>query len=405
MKRIYMDYAATTPTDPEVLKAVVDTMRKVPGNPASLHAEGRLAKEVVDNARASIARILSANPQEIVFTSGGTEANSLAIVGLVKSLWTPHIHKAPHIITTAIEHSSVLEPIRRLESEGAEVTYIKPDAEGIINPKDIRDALRPNTVLVSVMYANNEVGTIQPIKEIAKVIRHFRSTQKVVFWDKRLPFGFPYFHVDAAQALGYCDMNTQKLGADLISFDGGKIYGPKGVGALYIKRGTPVAAQTLGGGQEKGLRSGTENTALIAGLAKAFEINEKVKVKESVRLSKLRDYFIKKLLELEGATLNGSKEERLPNNISVCIKGFDAEFAVYQLDEKGVAASSASTCMSLKEDSYSYVVEEMRPGEDCGASSLRFSLGRGASKLDVDVCMKALREVLLMQWSISPNNK
>lgn len=390
-KRIYLDYAATTPTDPKVVQVVSRVMRQVGGNPASLYEEGRTAKKTLEDERISIANSMRAHPDEIIFTSGGTESNNLAIFGSIESLWRPGVHAAwtpgLHIVTTTIEHSSVLEPIRKLEREGLKVTYLKPNKEGLIEPKSVRDALQPNTALVSIMYANNEIGTIQPIKDIAKVIRHFCKEHNQ---------SLPYFHTDAAQAAGYLSLDTLKLGVDLMTIDGGKIYGPKGVGLLFKKRGVNLLPLMVGGGQESGLRSGTENVALIAGLAKAFVLNERMKEREVVRITKLRDYFIKHLLELPGASLNGSVTERLPNNVSVCFKDLDAEFAVYRLDERGVAVSSASTCMNLKEDSYSYVVEEIGKSE-CRASSLRFSLGRSTTQKDISICLKALKEVLLMQ--------
>ena len=391
-KRIYLDYGATTPLDSAVLKVIEQSFKNCYGNPASLHEEGRYAKKVLEDARASIAQALFAAPSEIIFTGGGTESNNLALLGLIESFKKTHPDVVPHVITTSIEHSSVLETLKKIEGSGAEVTYIKPTPDGLIDPKELREALRPTTLLISVMYANNEIGTILPLGDIAKVARHFRNEKKSVYNIRA-----PYLHTDAAQALQYLDVNTAKLGFDLMSLDSGKIYGPKGVGALYIKRGTPVSAQSIGGGQETGLRSGTENVPLIVGFAKAVEINEKMKAKESVRVSNLRDYFIKKLLSIPGTTLNGGTKDRLPNNVSICLEGLDAEFAVYQLDKRGIAVSSASTCMSLKEDSYSYVVEEIGKG-DCKASSLRFSLGRTTTKKDIDVCIKALLEILSVQF-------
>jgi len=390
--RIYLDYGATTPLDPVVLKVIDESFKNCFGNPASLHEEGRYAKKVLEDARASIAHVFFASPSEIIFTGGGTESNNLALLGLIESFKKTYPEVTPHVITTTIEHSSVLETLKKIESNGVEVTYLKPTADGLIDPKELREALRPTTLLISIMYANNEIGTILPLGDIAKVVRHFRNEKKSVYNMRA-----PYLHTDAAQALQYLDVNTAKLGFDLMSLDSGKIYGPKGVGALYIRRGTPVSGQSIGGGQEAGLRSGTENVPLIAGFAKAIQINEKMKAKESVRISGIRDYFIKKLLLIPGTTLNGSAKDRIPNNVSVCIEGLDAEFAVFQLDKRGISVSSASTCMSLKEDSYSYVVEEIGKG-NCRASSLRFSLGRGTTKKDIDTCLKALLEILSVQF-------
>ena len=389
-RRIYLDYAGATPIDKEVLKVTSLVQKEFHGNPSSLHREGRDAKKIMEDARIKIAGLMSAHPDEIIFTSGGTEANKREREGGGEKRRKKKRRKRK------IEKGVVCEQIRKLEREGAEVTYLKPDNQGLIDPKSLRDALRPNTVLVSIIYANNEIGTIEPVKDIAKVVRHFRTEHKQ---------SLPYFHTDAAQAACYLSLDTTKLGFDLITIDGGKIYGPKSTGILYKKRSVELLPQMLGGGQERGLRSGTENVSLVTGLAKALEINEKLKARESVRVGKLRDYFIKKLIEISGASINGTISERLPNNVSVCIKSLDAEFAVYQLDERGIAVSSASTCMNLKEDSYSYVVEEIGRS-DCKSSSLRFSLGRSTSKSDIDICLRALKEVLLMQrWNISPDNK
>lgn len=387
-RRVYLDFAATTPIDPKVA-AVLFKALKTYGNPSSLHAEGREAKAVLESSRKTVANMLNARAEEIIFTAGGTEANNLALKGIVGTSGVP----TPHVVTSTIEHSSVLEVCRELEKKGTEVTYVKPQANGVIDPKDIRDALKENTVLVSVMYANNEIGTIQPIKEIAKVIRSFRQTLS----SKHSALSFPYFHTDACQAANYLSLDTISLGVDLMTLDAGKIYGPKGVGALYIKKGTQIETQVFGGGQESGLRSGTENVALIAAFALALQITEKIKVGESGRLIKLRDYFEKNLLLLEGATRNGGGE-RLPNIISICFERLDAEFAVYQMDERGIALSSASTCMNNKEDSYSYVVEEIGKPE-CKSSSLRFSMGRTTTKKEIDVCLKALKEVLCNKWN------
>ena len=300
--------------------------------------------------------------------------------------------KKLHIIVSSIEHSSVLETAKKLEAQGVDVSYVKPDKDGIINPSDIRDELRDNTVLVSVMYANNEIGTIEPITEIAKVIRHYRNEKKNIIREDA-----PFFHTDASQAANYLSLDILKLNVDMITIDSGKIYGPKGVGVLVIKRHVPILEQMIGGGQENSRRSGTENIVSIVGFVKAFEITQKTKEKESKRLVILRDYFIKKLLQIPNITINGSVLNRLPNNISVCIEDIDAEFAVYQLDERGVSCSSASTCMNLKEDSFSYVVREISEVKNCSTSSLRFSLGRTTTKKDIDFCLKSLKEVILKQ--------
>ncbi|HEY4512457.1 MAG TPA: cysteine desulfurase family protein [Candidatus Paceibacterota bacterium] len=393
--RVYLDYASATPVDPKVLKVMRETSATF-ANPASLFEEGRKAKEILDNARKTVAGVLRASPTEIVFTSGGTEANNLAIFGVVEYFSKINQNKKPHIIVSSIEHSSVLEAIKKIEKNGAEVSLIKPDSNGAVDPKKVRDALKKNTALVSVMYANNEIGTIEPIKEITKVIRRFKKAKSCQLKTKSYPSSFPIFHTDAAQAANYLSLDVFKLGVDLMTLDGSKIYGPKGVGALFVKRNISIIPQIVGGGQENNLRSGTENLSVIAGFAKALVIVEKTKAKESKRLETLRDYFVGKLSKLPKASINGSLGNRLPNNVSVCVENLDAEFAVFQLDQRGIAVSSASTCMNLKEDSYSYVIEEIGKA-GCSRSSLRFSLGRGTSKKDIDHCLKALFQILLKE--------
>lgn len=407
-ERVYLDYASATPLDPQVLRAMHETLGFF-ANPASLYEEGRKAKEISDKARKTVATVLRAVPSEIIFTSGGTEANNLAIFGAIDYFSKINPNTKPHIIVSTIEHSSVLEAVKKLKEEkGTEVSFIKPDKGGIINLKDIRSALKKNTALISVMYANNEIGTIEPIIEIAKVIRHFKKAKSLPdllrkskqasykLKAKSFPASFPLFHTDAAQATNYLSLDVLKLGVDLMTLDASKFYGPKGMGVLFARKNIPLLPQIVGGGQENNLRSGTENLSSIIGFAKALQIAEKIKAKESKRQEVLRDYFVGKLSKLPGATINGSMQNRLPNNISVCINGLDAEFAVFQLDNRGIAASSASTCMNLKEDSYSYVVEEL--GKiGCSRSSLRFSLGRNTAKKDIDNCLKALKEVVFKQ--------
>ncbi|MES2060176.1 MAG: cysteine desulfurase family protein [Patescibacteria group bacterium] len=395
-KRIYLDYASATPLDPRVFVRMRSIESKVHANPDSLYKEGREAKKVLEEARKISAEILRARPSEIIFTSGATESNNLAILGVFSRI------KNAHIITSTIEHKSILEPIRHLESLGAGVTYIHPNADGVISPKDISKALRPETALVSIGYANSEIGTIQPIAEIAKEIRHFRKLPHVGHVGV-------VFHTDATQAANYLSLDVQKLGVDLLTLNSPKVYGPAGIGALYIKKGTKINPITFGGGQESGMRSGRELPLLASGFAEALKIADKEREKESKRLTKLRDYFFKKILEIDTEIkINGDRENRLPNNVNICVKDLDAEFAVYQMDERGIACSSASTCTNLSEDSISYVVEEIKPAENCAASSLRFSLGRYTTKSEIDVCLKSLKDVILKQqnlWSTSPSSK
>lgn len=380
-RRIYLDYASITPIDERVLK-VMQKAAKLFANPSSLYKEGVEAKKALQNARKEIAKLLHALSNEIFFTSGGTEGNNMAILGAY--IKAREIFKKPHMIVSSIEHSSVLECAKHLQTRGVEVTFIEPNEEGIIDPKKIRDALRPETFLVSVHLANNEIGTIEPIAEISKSIRHFKKN----FSNPQSPISnpFPLLHCDACQAFSYVEINTLTLHVDLLTLDGSKVYGPRGIGVLYKKRGIEIGNLMHGGGQEMGLRGGTENLPAILGLAEALKISDKERVKESARLRKLQDYFLAKLQkEVPGALVNGSISERLPNNINFCIPGLDAEFAVLQFDAAGIAISSASSCLSKNEVSASYVVKAIRPEESCESSSLRISFGRSTKKQDIDL--------------------
>lgn len=393
-KNIYLDHASATPIDKKVGALVASTEKKFFANPSAIHRGGVEARAVIESARSKIARLISAHSDEIIFTGSGTESDALAIRGVVHSYKGDQL---PNIITTGIEHPAVLELCKSLErNKKVSVTYLAPDENGLINPKDVREALNENTILVSVMYANNEIGTIQPIQEIAKAIRHFKKTKK----DNS---SYPYFHTDACQAMNYLDVeNIEKLGVDLMSWNSSKIYGPKGVGALYKKRGITLSSLFVGGGQESGLRSGTENTAGIAGSALALEQTTQIKEKESVRLIKLRDYGIEKLLALSGISgyeiiLNGDKINRLPNNINISISGIASELLVIELDAKGIEVSAKSACKSDEPDE-SYVISSIRKarGEENNSTdgSLRISLGRQTSKSDMDALAKALKQIL-----------
>lgn len=397
-KTIYLDYASATPIDQSVAKVVSLYERKFFANPSAIHSEGVLIRNIIDSSRAIIAKSIFAHSDEIIFTGSGTESNAIAILGVINNYKLQITNKEkeiPHIITSEIEHPSVLEICRTLESDKkAEVTYLKINEHGMVNPKDMRDAIKDNTILVSVMYANNEIGTIQPIREIAKEIRHHRKTKKTN------PL---LFHTDACQAMNYLPTeNIEKLGVDLMSWNSSKIYGPKGVGVLYKKRGTPITAIYKGGGQEFGLRSGTENIAGIAGMTKAFELACKIKEKESSRLVKIRNYGIEKLLALSQTSgyeiiLNGDAKNRLPNNINISISGITSELLVIELDAKGIQVSAKSACKSDEPDE-SYVITSLRKAQDIKTNnidgSLRISFGRNTKKGDIDVLLKSLKEIL-----------
>ncbi len=362
MKRIYLDTAAGF------------------DNPSSLHAEGVAAAKALDSARALVAAILGTRAEEIIFTSGGTEANNLALFGLVKN-------KPGHIVTSVIEHASILESCRELERNGFAVTYLPVTPAGLINLAELKKALRPDTILVSIAYANNEIGVIQPLREIAKLIRNFKKLQA-----NKLKAS-PFFHTDACQTPRFLDCRVATLGVDLMTLNSDKIYGPKGIGCLYVKQGIKLSPLLLGGGQERGWRSGTENVPGIVGFAKALELCTKLRIKESIRLAKLRDYFIEKLLTLPGVVLNGSAESRLPNNINISFTNTDSEFVVLNLDAAGVACSSGSACSTHIKDS-SYVVRALGGDPERAGSAVRFTLGRDTTKRDLDYVLKVLSGIL-----------
>ncbi len=412
-KKIYLDYASATPIDARVQKLMAKITSDFSANPSAIHTEGVKAKKVMEDARANIARALSAHADEIIFTGSGTESDALAILGTVFGCTS---NSKPHIVTTNIEHSAVLENCKMLEKIGhAEVTYVPVESNGIVDPKKIREALKENTVLVSVMYANNEIGTVQPIREIAKEIRHFKKNRKQEFsghgdfsgekspqsfasTGSRAPENscFPVFHTDACQAMNYLETNNMdKLGVDLLSFNGSKIYGPKGMGVLYKKRGVNLVLLYAGGGQEYNLRSGTENVAGIIGIAEALQIANELKEKESARLTAIRDYGIEKLLSLSKTSgyeiiLNGDARNRLPNNINISVSGIKSELLVIELDAKGILVSERSACDS-DSDEGSHVIGVIRDGS---TDSIRISLGRDTKKQDMDSFVSGLANIL-----------
>ncbi len=367
-------------------------------------------KKKVDEARKTCADILKAHSNEIFFTASGTEANNLIILGVFRKALSEGVKK-PHVITTAIEHPSVLEVCSYIERSGGEVTYVPVMENGIVDPREIKKAIKSNTVLISVMYANNEIGTIQPIREIAKVVRHHRkvvgkgageqvpsetvpatTTGRGGKLASRPPY--PYFHCDASQAAQYCEMNVLLLGIDFLTMDSSKIYAPKGTGLAYVKRGVEIESLVFGGGQENGLRAGTENVFGIVAFAEALKLVEKMKEKEGKRQAVLRDYLFSKILkEFPEVTINGDQQNRLPNNVNVCFPNLDAEYAVFQLDAHGIACSSVTSCKNLSEDSSSYVIEALGKPE-CAKSSLRFTLGRDTTKEDMNFLLRCLTKII-----------
>ncbi|KKN62641.1 hypothetical protein LCGC14_0509840 [marine sediment metagenome] len=390
MKKIYLDYAAITYTDRRIVRAMEPYFEKIYGNPSSIHKEGRKAKYALYQARKKIAQILNCQSTEVIFTGSGTESCNLAIFGMAENF----SGKKGHIITSQIEHHAVLRPCEKLEKEGFKVTYLPVNREGIIQISDLEKAIKPETILVSIMYANNEIGTIQPVAEIGKLIKKLNII--------RPPNSKIYFHIDACQAAGFLDLSVNKLEVDLLSLNGSKIYGPKGIGLLFVRLGTPIKPMILGGGQEEGLRSGTENLAGICGFAKALEIAQREKKKESARLIKLRNYLIsgieKKILKV---VLNGHRERRLPNNVNVSILDIEGEAALLWLDKYGIYALTGSACDSQSLEPSHVILALGRPYEHAHGS-LRFSLGRKTTKKDIDYLLKVLPRVVKTLREISP---
>lgn len=382
MKEIYLDYAATTPLDPRVKEAMEHYWDKEFGNPSSLHPLGVRAKEAIERARKRIALILHARPDEIIFTGSGTEAANLAIFGVLFP------KKTGHIVLTPIEHHAVLEPARALGEKGYAVTFVSVDEYGLVRPDEIFKALRKDTLLVAVIYANNEIGTIEPIADIGAGIKRFKKENGILANDP------PYFFTDACQAAGYLSLDVRKLGLDMLALNASKIYGPKGVGALWARKEISLAPIIFGGGQEQGLRSGTENVPGIVGFAAALEIADSEREKESARVSALRDYFISELkTKFPESRINGHLTERLANNVSVSFQDIEGDALVLYLGEKGIFASTGSACSSVSFEP-SHVLRAIKCQNEFLHGSVRFTLGRATEKKDVDRATSALGKVL-----------
>lgn len=389
--RIYLDFATTTPLDMRVKRAMEPYWSKDFGNPSSLHAEGVATRSALVEARTRVARALQAHPDEVTFVASGTEANNLALKGYVDALAQKGVARSlMHLVISSIEHSSVRACAERMKSDGVSVSFLPVNARGIIRTEDIEKTIRPETVIVSTMLANNEIGTIQPIGRVAALLKRLNRSRK------ERPIRL---HTDACQGALYLDVNQNRLGADLITLDGHKLYGPKGVGALYVRRGTVLTAELDGGGQERGVRSGTEAVPLIVGFAEALSLARERREKDSVRVSALRDHFFNRLLKaFPEAIINGDRTFRLANNVNISIPNLNAEFAVLQLDALGVACSAKSAC--LEHERASYVVEALGRKDRSERSALRFTLGRTTTKRDVDAAVSRLREVVDQQRKI-----
>ncbi|WP_213950806.1 cysteine desulfurase NifS [Tepidanaerobacter syntrophicus] len=384
MKRIYLDNAATTPVRSEVLEAMLPYFTQKFGNASTIYSYGREAKEALEESRKNVAQLIGANAEEIFFTSGGTESDNWALRGIASA----NVKKGKHIITSSVEHHAVLHTCQDLEKQGFKITYLPVDKDGLINVKDVADTITDETILVSIMHANNEIGTIQPINEIAKVIK--QKNPGIIF------------HTDAVQTAGKIPVNVNNLGVDLLSMSAHKIYGPKGVGALYIRKGTRIAPFMTGGAQESSRRAGTENIAGIVGFGKAAELAVCEQQEQFEKLTLLRDRLMQGILNTIPYTrLNGHPTLRLPHNVNISFEFIEGESILLNLDMKGICASSGSACTSGSLDP-SHVLLAIGLPHEIAHGSLRLTLGRENSEEDVDYVLEVLPDIINKLRQMSP---
>jgi len=382
MKKVYFDHNATTPVDKRVVEAMLPFFTEHFGNASSIHEFGRTARKAVEDAREKVAEFLGADSSEIIFTSGGTESNNLAIKGIAEAF----VKKGNHIITSQIEHHAVLNPCKELEKKGFKITYLPVDEYGVVNLEELKKAITPQTILITIMHANNETGTIQPIEEIGEIAR-----EKGIL-----------FHTDAVQTVGKIPVNVNKMNVDLLSLSGHKIYGPKGIGVLFIRKGTKIVPLHHGGHHEKNKRAGTENVPGIVGIARAIEIAKDEMPREKEKLSKLTEKLKNGIFEgIKDVKLNSHPEKRLPNTLNVSFKFIEGESVILNLDMLGVAVSSGSACTSGTL-SASHVLLAMGVDPAVAQGSVRFSLGKGNTEGDVDFVLENLPKIVEKLRKLSP---
>jgi cysteine desulfurase len=385
VKIVYLDNAATTPVDKRVLATMLLFFDKIYGNPSSLHSEGQKAEKELTRCRKEVAGLIGALPDNVIFTSGGTESDNLAIYGVAKAI--SKSARPGHIITTAIEHSAVLKPLEELQTYGWQVTYLQPEKDGLIGTDQVMKAIRPETVLVSIGYANNEIGSIAPVAEIGRKILQYRKTNKTIY---------PFFHTDACQATQYLDLSVDKLHVDLMTLSGSKIYGPKGSGILYVRRAVPISPMVVGGEQEMGLRAGTQNLPAIVGFTRALSLamaEKEKRFKQAIQLTKYLFEKIKK--QIPNIAINGPEmgESRLPNNLNISFAGAEGDALLLYLSAKGIMCSTGSACSSRLEEP-SHVLKAIGRTYVEAKGALRFSVGHNNTKQEIDYVMKYLPAVV-----------
>jgi len=382
VRRIYLDYAATTPTHPDVVKAMLPYFTEKFGNPSAIYACAQETKAAIEDARSKVAQLLGARDEEIVFTSGGTEANNFAIKGTAYA----NKRKGNHIITNVIEHHAVLETCHFLEKMGYQLTILPVDSYGMVSPDDVRNAITPKTILITIMMANNEIGTIQPIAEISKIAREAGV----------------YLHTDAVQTACHLPINVDELGVDMLSMSAHKFYGPKGVGALYIRKGTRLVSFMHGGGQERNRRASTENVPGIVGMGKAVELAMDEIDAEATRITRLRDKLIKGLFDrIDPLRLNGHPQKRLPNNVNISIAFVEGEAICLNLDVEGICASTGSACSSGSLEPSHVMLALKLPPEEM-RSSIRFSLGKWTTDEEIEYVLDVLPRIVSKLRAMSP---
>ena len=382
MKNVYLDNSATTKTDEEVVKAMLPYLSENYGNPSSIYSIGQTARKAVEESRETVASILNCSPNEIYFTSGGSESDNTIIKGIAYS----YKNKGNHIITSKIEHPAVLETCKQLEKEGFEVSYINVDSNGIVDLKELEEAIKPSTILISIMFANNEIGTIEPIKEIGQIAK----SHGVIF------------HTDAVQAVGSINIDVQDMNIDSLSLSAHKFYGPKGIGALYVRKGIKFTKYINGGHQEKNKRAGTENVAGIVGLAKALEISHRDMEKHNKQIKELRDYYVQEVKQkIPYIKINGDLEKRLPGNSNISFRFIEGESLLLNLDLKGICASSGSACTSGSLDP-SHVLLAIGLPHEIAHGSLRISIGKYNTKEEIEYTVSCLTEIVQRLRDVSP---